>query len=107
MITKDENCNKSPGKKSQVTFATESGQDVQNNVRDNHEDNGQNFRAITGENGNIGLLQTKHEGQDVCTNEKHSVPIVFSIGLLLNLHIYESHKCPACNFSTMLDKDSF
>ena len=37
--------------------------------------------------------------------EKHSIPMIFSNELLLRVHIFESHKCPACKFSTMYDRD--
>ena len=77
LLTKDEGCSRSPVKKNQVTFETRSDQDVQNNEQTNYGDNGQNFRAMTNENDDIGLFETKHMGQFVCTNEKHSIPIVF------------------------------
>ena len=82
LLIKDEGCNRSPAKKTQVTFAPESDQDVPDSMQINYADNGQNFRSITSENGNIREVETKHGGQFICTNEKHDVPIVFSNELL-------------------------
>ena len=80
-------------------------QEVNANEQSNTGSNGQDFRSIMGETDNCGLSETKHKELFACKNEKYSSPIIFSNELLLRVHIFESHQCPACNFSTMYDRD--
>ena len=104
LLTHDEGCSKSPGRKNSISFGNVHKQEVSDvpNITDY---NSQNFLSQTGDNGDCQSLETKNKEHFACKNEKHSTPIIFSNELLLRVHIFESHKCPACKFSTMYDRD--
>ena len=104
-MTCDEECSKTPGKKNKVIGDNGHKQVVNDNMQGNYGSNGTDIRANGDEKDDVGLSGTNHMEAFACKNEEHSSHIFFSNELLLRKHIFEFHKCPICNFSTMYNKD--
>ena len=104
ILTHDEECAKSPARKSSISFGDLSKQEVENG-QNGSDHNNTNFRLQSEENKFCSSFISEDKAQFACKNEKHTTPIYFPNELQLQLHIFEFHKCPACKFSTMMDKD--
>ena len=105
LLTCDEVCNKSPGKDIKTTRDNGSKQVVNANIQGSYGPNDADFRSGVNKQDGIGLLGVNHTENFACKNEDHSSHIHFSDELSLRKHIFEFHKCPICNFSTMYNKD--
>ena len=103
LLTHDEGCAKSPARKSSISFGDYKPEVEEIQSRSDH--NNTDCWSQTGENKYCSSLATENKEQFACKNEKHTTPLYFENELLLQIHIFEFHKCPACKFSTMLDKD--
>ena len=103
LLTHDEGCAKSPARKSSISFGDYKPEVEDIQSRSDH--NNTDCWSQTGENKYCSSLATENKEQFACKNEKHTTPLYFPNELQLQVHIYEFHKCPACKFCTMFDKD--
>ena len=104
VLTFDEECSKSPARNRSISFGEIHQQEVDELQHSTDCDN-HSIRSQVEENKYCNSLTSEDKEKFQCKNEKHVPPIDFQNELLLQIHIFETHKCPACKFSTMLDRD--